>query len=464
MKRRQIRSRVDVSFDWREGLPLAAFMVGCLVLGGASNAGLIANALVEIACLGIFGWAMIKRGKREFAVAERSLCYLALAFAGVIVVHLVPLPYAIWTVFPGRAPVVLALHLAGIPDGAMPLSLYPHRTVGTLLGMIPALALVAILPKCGRPSVGIAVCTVLAVAMFSAFLALFQVSGGRGGLTYLYENTNLGDGVGLFANANHLATLMVVSVPLAFGFAAALQSRTRSLRQSSFAWIAACGVTVLAALGVAASRSLAGGGLMMLMLLGSAPIVFPKLSRPLYWIGSLIAVVVVVGVAGYKLTRTSALSTEGLSRPYMWHVTLDALQHFLPFGSGFGSFVRVFHLFEDPGAVTPVYANHAHNDLLEFILEGGVPAVVLLGLFLTWFARRCYAAWRGDDQDALSQAATLAIGVMLLHSLVDYPLRTTAIASVFGLCCAVAARPRRGSERIAVPAEAPVVAGKHLSA
>ncbi len=462
MKHRRVKQRFGLPFDLGEVLPLAAFLCACLVLGGASNGGVVANAVVEIAGLCVLGWALVKRGRREFSPPERTLGYLGMAFAGLILLHLLPLPYAVWTALPGRGPVVAGFYLAGVTDGAMPLSLFPHRTFGTLLGLLPALALIVILPKCSRSAVDAAVCTVLGMAALSAIVGLFQVSGGRGGLAYLYQNTNFGQAVGFFANANHLSTLMVVSVPLAVGFAAALRLRTNSLRRSSFALIAAGGVTVLAALGVAASGSMAGAGLLVMMLLGSAPILFPKLGRPLYWIGFFGAAIVLVAVVGYTMVKSGAVADDGLGRPYMWRVTLEALWHFLPVGSGYGSFVQVFHLFEDRAAVTAIYANHAHNDLLEFILEGGVPAIVLLGLFPTWFAWRCHAVWR-DGDDALGKAASLAIGAMLLHSLVDYPLRTAAMAAVFGLCCALVARPPRSSERTVVPPEAPV-AGKHLSA
>ena len=462
MRHRRSRKRFGLSFDPGEALALGGFLCACLLLGGASNAGFVANAVVEIASLGILAWALVKRGTREFAAPERTLCYFGIAFAGLILLHLVPLPYALWTALPGRAPVVEGFHLAGVADGAMPLSLFPHRTFGTLLGLLPALAVVVILPKSSRPGVSAAVCAVLGVAALSAILGLFQVSGGRGELTYFYQNTNFGQAVGFFANANHLSTLMVVSVPLAVGFARALKLRTNSLRQSSFALIAAGGVTALALLGVATSGSMAGAGLLGMVLLGSAPILFPKLDRPLYWVGFVVAVIALVAIIGYTLAQAGAVAGDGLARPYMWHITLDAIWQFLPFGSGYGSFVQVFPLFEDRGAVTATFANHAHNDLLEFILEGGVPAILLLGLFLAWFARRCLTVWR-DGDDALGKAASLAIGAMLLHSLVDYPLRTAAMAAVFGLCCALVARPPRSSERSVVPPEAPVV-GKHLSA
>ena len=45
----------------------------------------------------------------------------------------------------------------------------------------------------------------------------------------------------------------------------------------------------------------------------------------------------------------------------------------------------------DPATIERTYVNHAHNDYLELALEGGIPAIVLMLLFLAWWARR----WTG---------------------------------------------------------------------
>ena len=159
------------------------------------------------------------------------------------------------------------------------------------------------------------------------------------------------------------------------------------------------------------------------------------------------------------------VSTGGgadLSRPSMWHVTYHAIVTFGTFGSGFGSFQQVFHLFEDPARVSTHYANHAHNDLLEFTLEGGVPGLVLLVAFLAWFCVRLWHIWvRDRRRDPIGQGAAIAALIVLLHSLVDYPLRTGAIATVFALCLGLMARVSSGTER---EGTTPQSSGRHLSA
>jgi O-antigen ligase len=97
----------------------------------------------------------------------------------------------------------------------------------------------------------------------------------------------------------------------------------------------------------------------------------------------------------------------------------------------------------------PSYVNHAHNDWLEIWLEGGFLALAVLVAFLIWFVFASFGAWRapldrGRALDrALPQAASIVVILVLLHSAVDYPLRTTALMTLFAFCCALLVPPIR---------------------
>jgi O-antigen ligase len=80
--------------------------------------------------------------------------------------------------------------------------------------------------------------------------------------------------------------------------------------------------------------------------------------------------------------------------------------------------------------------------LLEFLIETGVFGLALFALFLNWFLRAGWLLWNADrSTQAVALAATLGIAAVLMHSLVDYPLRTAAISSLLALCCVLAKRP-----------------------
>jgi len=128
--------------------------------------------------------------------------------------------------------------------------------------------------------------------------------------------------------------------------------------------------------------------------------------------------------------------------------TIEAAYAFFPFGSGIGSFIPVYAAFEKPGDVlSNTFANHAHNDILEWWLEAGVLGVVVGGLCVAWLLRQTVGVWRAKSWGTrgidllLARAASLAILLVAVHSLFDYPLRTGAIMVIVAFCCALLTTP-----------------------
>jgi hypothetical protein len=60
-----------------------------------------------------------------------------------------------------------------------------------------------------------------------------------------------------------------------------------------------------------------------------------------------------------------------------------------------------------------------------------VAGIIVLALFLAWWARSAWRAWRAAEPFA--RAAAVASGAILIHSLVDFPLRTAAIGGCFAM-------------------------------
>jgi hypothetical protein len=54
--------------------------------------------------------------------------------------------------------------------------------------------------------------------------------------------------------------------------------------------------------------------------------------------------------------------------------------------------------------------------------------------FLGWWGRATWRSWRYVDAGTYARAASIASGAILLHSIVDFPLRTAAISGVFAMC------------------------------
>jgi O-antigen ligase len=164
-----------------------------------------------------------------------------------------------------------------------------------------------------------------------------------------------------------------------------------------------------------------------------------------------------VGTLGFAVVGPYAeqslsdqLGSDRTSRRVIAVTTVEAIGPHLPLGAGLGTFPDLYRTYEDPLVPATSYVNHAHNDYLEIALETGLPGILLLLAFFYWFGRRTWQAWNnGQEGSNLERAATLVILVVLLHSIVDYPLRTAAIGAVFAMSCALLlpALPRRSSRR-----------------
>ena len=65
--------------------------------------------------------------------------------------------------------------------------------------------------------------------------------------------------------------------------------------------------------------------------------------------------------------------------------TLEGIGAFFPLGAGMGTFPEAFRRFHP--ADIPLFVNHAHNDYLEWLFEGGLLAAGLLLLLLALYLR-----------------------------------------------------------------------------
>jgi O-antigen ligase len=361
---------------------------------------------------------------------------------------MIPLPAAIWTHLGPRHAIANGFRVLGMRAPPEPLSLTPAAGLNSLFGIIPPLALLSAMVRLRayRPQW-------LAIALVAGTLAgialgALQVASSANELSswYLYGETNEGRAVGFFANADHMATLLVVTIP--FLAAIVASGKNASMQRYSAIVAVVAGFAIVVVVGLALNGSIAGYGLALPVIAASSLLLLPPSSRLRLWIVSLAVLFVLASVAALETTSIGSgklgehAATAVQSRTEILGTTSRAIRDFMPVGSGLGSFPRVYPLYEPAAQVTSEYVVHAHNDYAEVALELGLAGIVLMLLFLAWWFRAVWRAWQTAQAGPFARAAAIASAAVLVHSVVDFPLRTAAISACFGMCLALLADSR----------------------
>lgn len=436
------RTRSDTA-----GLPwLALIWLGaCLLLGGASNAGVLANAVLQAGAVAIIVGAIWRRRGGMWPAERFPGLILAFVLGGGLL-SLLPLPPSLWSAIPGRAEIVQGYSLLGLELPWLAISLTDERTVRSLLALLVPLA--SYLTVRGLPATqGNRLVWLLGgFAVVSVMLGTAQYLGGTDSPLRLYQNTNRTVAVGFFANANHFATLLLVTI--AFIFAANFKLPQR--RKSTLSKLPVDGVTPYAIAGLTlVGLVLAGSGAGLL--LAAPALAIGWLIRRSRTAGSGRSAAKAVGamallglIAAVALMASGQvadkLGTSATSRSTVSSGTLAAAADHFPTGSGLGSFAQVYLAKSGGQGTTREWMNHAHNDVAEVLLELGLVGGLAMVLALLWLARSTIRLWRnpglGETGD-LGRGAALACWLMLAHSVVDYPLRTAAMAALLGVAVAL---------------------------
>ncbi|HEY5852214.1 MAG TPA: O-antigen ligase family protein [Lysobacter sp.] len=375
------------------------------------------------------------------AGAQRVLAIVCLAAIALALLQLMPLPPYLHVRLPGRGSIIADLAQAQQPQGWLPLTLDRRGTVRALLALVVFSSfwvLSCTLTNAARLRL-LKVALVLAALM--AMLGYAQsASGARSGLRFHTFHHPIG-AIGLFANRNHFACLMAMLTPLAI--ALGVRSHVRERLPAAAAWY-----VVAAMLLLAAALSLSRTGMVLASVAAVVTVLLMR-QRPvaasarqgesaLLSIAPVASIAVAVaGIAVYAWDGIRQRMQQDPLEDLRWQYLRygwDAALAYLPWGAGWGSFKSVYPAFEPIEAMREVYALHVHDDVLETLIEAGLPGVVLLlAAFVTVVhAARKNIIARNSDASILS-AAAIAAFVPMAHSFVDYPLRTHAVAVVLAL-------------------------------
>ena len=410
-------------------LPGAALVLAFAVLAlGATPAwALAATVLLVLALLGMWLFAGALQG-------EISLCLPRLAFPALAILAL-----ACLQAFAG-------------------LSVYPPATREAVWELVAAGGLFFLLVNqfaAGRRLDSFS--TALALFAFClAVYAILQALSFTGKIYWSWPAPRGSFPFGPFINRNHYAAWGLMALPLAW----AKFSERRSRVELRVFWGL---VALVVGVSILFSRSRAGLGLFLLAL----PL-YAWLSRPARQgrsartlaLGAgvlLLAVLATLAVdSGALLARWPDLA-ELFVRPQsldehrwqIWRDTLPMIRDHLWLGSG----LETYGVLSD--SYRSFYSDlrwaQAHNDYLQWLAETGLVGAGLALWFLVVLARsgaeKLRAAASGSERRLVAAALTGCL-LVLLHSLVDFPLRIPANLLLFAALLAMIAAP-------AGPREAP---------
>ncbi len=240
---------------------------------------------------------------------------------------------------------------------------------------------------------------------------------------------------GSFVNRHNFAAFieMALSVPLGLLFVGAVSRDKRLLY-----------IIAIALMGSALLLSGSRGGLVsliaeivLLIILTTGSKGWKKLA--LKTALSLLLVVAAVGGAIFvggetSLTRfAETASSQDISsnRIHIWSVTLNVIKENFPFGAGLGAYMQAYTPFDTLSGLELV--EQSHNDYLQVLADAGLVGLVIGSVFLFWFFREGIrnSRRRNTFRRGIAVGAFAGCFAVLIHSIFDFVLHTTAISVLF---------------------------------
>ncbi len=205
---------------------------------------------------------------------------------------------------------------------------------------------------------------------------------------------------GPFVNPNHLAAALLLTTPLHLW--SALNARQPALQATLFT----CGLGMLVHIGAAGPLAILGAQLALVVAFSGHRM--------------LSGVIVLVGVIAIPFLASDEFDTTFHGRVPIWLAALRSLPDHWAAGSGLGTFATAVEPYRLDSE--PLRWNHAHNDVVGWMVETGILGVVVAVatvVTMGWVASNARRSMRG---------VWIGLLGLLLHSLMESPVRSPAIA------------------------------------
>lgn len=299
------------------------------------------------------------------------------------------------------------------------------------------------------------------ITIFGFLLAIFgltQSFTSDGSRVYWFRQLTQSTAFGPFINRHHFAGYMELAVAIPFGLLAsgAIENYKRPL----YAFAAA-----VMAMSLVATNS--RGGILSL----GAEIFFVVVFAGFNWrknkkeqprsqriratlLRAVLAMaLVLVSIGGALIIAGPEVFTRFLGTPiaedpttgraHFWSVTLNVIRDHPIIGSGLGAFSVIYTRYDTRNGSYRL--EQAHNDYLQTLSDAGIIGAVLGIAFIVILFRRGFARRETHDKfrAAVTTGALAGCFAVLVHSLFDFTLHTTANALLFLILAAIATQDTR---------------------
>ena len=430
---------LDIPFILFSIFMLAVFFAGGSSWSDEPHLILLRPLAFAVAAIGL--WSLRLEDIRQFWAVWLIFGLAALLTAS----HLVPLPYDWWSNLPGRRVILDIDKAVGLGQVSRPLSMSPEATMNALLSLSVPLAVLVLASQFDGLRQRRALGVVLLLSFTSASVGLLQATGAD---IVLYSRQEFYEVAGLFANRNHQAALLALIFPMAAVAVSAGVGMGLPRKIEAFAGASMCLVAVPLVL-ITGSRTgmlVAGVSLALVFAVGLLPLVrvpirpWARYSAAFASVGALVwATILVSRDLAIKRIEDGKADLRGP----VWQSIVDMLPHYLPWGTGVGSYVEAYQVLEPDNLLRPAFSNHAHNEGLEILFTAGIPGAALVFLALVFLAVAVWRALRSSGDAALfKRLGIVAIILLAIASISDYPVRTPILSAVFALAAIWASSPQ----------------------
>lgn len=419
-------------------LPFASVQPGSVLAIELAAAFLGAGSLLVLA----------SEGLRALPSLSRRLLLVLGAMLLIGLVQLMPLPasWAAWIAGPTQDMRQAVEEVLGAgPQPGVGTSLSSPDTVDALLRLAGCglLGLAAAVGFTRWRQIVVGLSVAVGSAAFQALYGSLEMLSGRQHIFLYAKKYDTEVATGTFINSNHFGGYLAIVLPVALALTLVYGQRLpqrrgwreRVVRLGDPDTLKFITCALMAALlwgGVFLSTS---RGALAAALVGSAALVLLSAGKGRRrWV--LIAVLLVpalpLSLQQIRAPREGALLSQGeietLSGRYpIWRGALRMVPSYAVIGSGYGTFEDAFLMYRPETVHARI--DHAHNDWLQLLVEGGAPALCC-GLLLLVLVLRHRSTTRSDSVPAGILAAGLraALLAFAFHALLDFPARIPAIA------------------------------------